>query len=149
MEKAKKGNTSNSNYLVELLELFSTPVFQQCMHKKTQNRIEKAHLYKLQKVSEHIIIFQSLQLPDSHWANLSIRVVTVQQLHGQTNIQTTEQEQNGDRWWDTETTVDGYISRQREKPFYLLSHALLRSNKRCASKTSSCFPHLTEPSSFG
>lgn len=37
----------------------------------------KAHLYKLQKVSEHIVILQSLQLPDSHGANLSIGVVTV------------------------------------------------------------------------
>ena len=54
-------------------------------------------MYELQKVSEHIIILQSLQLPDGHRANLSVRVVTVEQLHGQTHVQTTEQERHRDR----------------------------------------------------
>lgn len=58
------------------------------------------YLYKLEKISEHIIILQRLQLPDSHWANLCIWVVAVKQLHGQANIQTTAKQCYGERWYD-------------------------------------------------
>lgn len=44
-------------------------------------------LHELQQVAEDVVIFQSLQLPDSHRANLGIRVVAVQQLHGQPHVQ--------------------------------------------------------------
>ena len=54
----------------------------------------KLHLNKLQKISQHIVVLQRLQLPDGHGANLGVRVVTVEQLHGQTNIQTTAGEQH-------------------------------------------------------
>lgn len=56
------------------------------------NRV--THLYELQEVSEHIVVLQSLQLPDGHGADLGVRVVAVQQLHGQANIQAAEEDKD-------------------------------------------------------
>lgn len=45
------------------------------------------HLHQLQQVPEHVVVFQGLQLPDGHGADLSVGEVAVQQLHGQAHVQ--------------------------------------------------------------
>lgn len=55
-----------------------------------------SYLHKLEKIPEHVVVFQRLQLSDSHRANLRIWVVAVEQLHGQADIQTAAKQHCGE-----------------------------------------------------
>lgn len=63
-----------------------------CFYDNSGRKLGRTHLHQLQQVPEHVIVLQGLQFPDSHGANLSIREMAVQQLHGQAHIQPAEGE---------------------------------------------------------